>query len=86
MLSFIYRSSKKDEMYLYLANKDGFDELEEGLKRVFGEPQFVMMIDLNKREKLARADKAKVIDELNEKGYYLQMPPQPHQLNKTNDD
>lgn len=86
MLSFIYRSSKKDEMYLYLSKKDGFDTLDEGLKQVFGQPEFVMMVDLKKRDKLARVDIARVLEELNDKGFFLQMPPQPYKLNKTSND
>ena len=73
-------------MYLYLAQKDGFESLDDGLKQVFGHPEFVMMIDLNKRDKLARVDLARVIEELKHNGYYLQMPPQPHKLNTTNND
>ena len=73
-------------MYLYLSEKDGFETLDEGLKRVFGQPEFVMVLDLKKRDKLARVDLPRVIEELQDKGYYLQMPPQPHKLNTNTDD
>ncbi len=77
MLSFIYRSPKKDEMYLYLPAKDDFAALDEDFMRVFGEPEFVMMIDLTKREKLARVDINRVKQGLVDNGYYLQLPPNP---------
>ena len=67
-------------MYLYLLEKDGFSELDEQLQRTFGEPEFVMVINLSKRSKLARADINKVKEELTDKGYYLQMPPKPELL------
>ncbi|WP_287498479.1 YcgL domain-containing protein [Alteromonas sp. AO-Serp] len=35
---------------------------------------------LEKREKLGMVDKQKLIDELNEKGFYLQMPPKEDNL------
>ncbi|MCG8427804.1 MAG: YcgL domain-containing protein [Chromatiales bacterium] len=35
----IYRSSKKQEMYLYLAQEDGFSDLPEALQKGFGRPE-----------------------------------------------
>jgi len=80
MIVHVFRSPKKAEMYLYLLEKDGFSELDEQLQRTFGEPEFVMVINLSKRSKLARADINKVKEELTDKGYYLQMPPKPELL------
>lgn len=71
----IYRSSNKDEMYLYLAREEGFDELPEPLRRLFGTPTLVMNLQLTQRRPLAREDVASVISALDEQGYYLQMPP-----------
>lgn len=86
MLSFIYRSPKKDEMYLYLSAKDQFDDLDEALMKMFGTPEFVMMVNLAKRNQLARVDIRKVKAELQDKGYYLQMPPLPNPLNENKPD
>lgn len=86
MITYIFRSPKKDEMYLYLLDKEGFTDLDEALQKTFGEADFVMMVNLAKRDKLARVDIDKVKTELAENGYYLQMPPRPELLQvKQND-
>lgn len=86
MIAFVFRSPKKDEMYLYLSDKEGFNALDDQLKRVFGTPEFVMVIDLAKRDKLARVDIDRVRTELSDKGFYLQLPPKPHNLEPQLDD
>jgi hypothetical protein len=86
MIAFVFRSPKKEEMYLYLSDKEGFDALDDQLKRVFGTPEFVMVIDLAKRDKLARVDIERVRTELSANGFYLQLPPKPHNLEPQLDD
>jgi len=80
MKCFIYRSKAKAEMYLYLKEKDKFTILPENLIKIFGQPEFSMVIDLEKRQKLARVNVEKVKTELNSQGYFLQMPPVVHSL------
>lgn len=75
MITYIYRSPKKAEMYLYLTQKDDFSDLPEALLKAFGKPEFSMMVNLDKREKLAREDIHKVKTALEQEGFYLQMPP-----------
>lgn len=75
MICYIYRSRVKTEMYLYTTSKDDFTMLPEQLLRVFGRPEFSMLINLDKREHLARVDIEKVKHQIEEDGYYLQMPP-----------
>ena len=71
----IYRSSRKDELYVYLRAKDGFADLPEGLRTLLGTPTFVMDLELHRDRQLARADVQTVIEGLRSQGYYLQMPP-----------
>lgn len=71
----MHRSSKKQETYLYLLNKDDFDAVPEALKTSFGKPEFVVTMNLTQDKKLAQADTDKVLSELKEKGFYLQLPP-----------
>lgn len=71
----IYRSSRKDEMYLYLAEEEGFDQLPEALRRHFGRPQPVMSLLLHPGRPLAREDVNQVLHNLRTQGYHLQMPP-----------
>jgi uncharacterized protein len=78
MLASVYRSNKKDEMYLYVIQKDDFSSVPEPLMKVFGKPEFALQLNLNKRESLARVDIKEVRNKLNEEGFYLQMPPSIH--------
>ena len=72
----VYRSPRKQEMYLYLAQEDGFDALPAALLASFGEPILVIELELSPDRKLAREDVGKVIANLRDQGFHLQMPPQ----------
>jgi len=72
----IYRSPRKDEMYLYLAEADNFDPIPGALMERFGRPQLVMELDLSGERKLARVEVTRVIEALRENGFFLQMPPE----------
>jgi len=71
----VYRGTRKDEMYLYLAKEDAFDDLPSGLLERFGRPTLVMELELHPTRKLARQDVTKVIGNLRQHGYHLQLPP-----------
>jgi Uncharacterized protein conserved in bacteria len=75
MQCFIYKSSKKDQLYLYLPQKDEFKDVPPVLMDTMGQPEFVMELELSPERKLARANAADVLAGLKEKGFYLQMPP-----------
>ncbi|MEP1595585.1 MAG: YcgL domain-containing protein, partial [Halieaceae bacterium] len=46
----------------------------------FGEPESVMTLLLTADRKLARASAAEVLTSIEEKGFFLQMPPTPAEL------
>ena len=71
----IYKGNKKDEMYLYVNKSDGLEKVPEGLLSSFGELTPVTTLVLSETRKLARADIHRVLEELRDKGFYLQMPP-----------
>ena len=75
MNCWIYRSPKKDEMYLYLAKEDDFDAVPKELLKRFGTPAQIMELELTPERKLAREDVEKVKANLADKGFHLQMPP-----------
>lgn len=72
----VYRSPRQQEMYLYLAHEDGFDQIPPALLARFGEPILVIELELNPARKLAREDVNTVMANLREKGFHLQMPPE----------
>jgi len=71
----IYKSSRTQEAYLYLPKKNKFDDLPNELRELFGRPVLVMDMLLTDEKKLSRAVAAKVLSEIEDKGFYLQMPP-----------
>ena len=71
----IYRGSRKDEMYLYLAKEDGFDDLPPALMERFGTPKLVMELELHSKRSLARENVENVIANLKQQGFHLQLPP-----------
>ena len=71
----VYGSNRKDEMYLYLARKEGFEDLPAELRQRFGQPRLVMELDLNPCRSLAREDVNRVLDNLRQRGFHLQLPP-----------
>ena len=75
MKCYVYKSSKKEQLYLYLPNKDEFSDVPEILMQTMGIPQLVMELELTPERTLARADASEVLASLEEKGFYLQMPP-----------
>lgn len=71
----IYKSLKKDEMYLYVEKKDDFSRVPDSLMGVVGRLEFVMELELTPERKLAREDADEVRKNLAEQGFHLQMPP-----------
>jgi len=71
----IFLSPKRDEMYLYVDKQKGIKELPEELMQHFGKPQAVMTLLITPTTKLARVEAKEVYKGLISKGYYLQMPP-----------
>ncbi|MBF7690987.1 MULTISPECIES: YcgL domain-containing protein [Acinetobacter] len=81
----IYRSSKKDEMYIYVTSNmnetksedsDPLENVPDAVRQAFGRATFVMHLELHEGRKLARANVLHVIDSLETKGFFLQMPPE----------
>jgi len=75
MQCYVYKSSRRADTYLYLAERDGFGLLPEALRRALGDLTLVLELDLAQRTRLARADIGTVRAKLEDPGYYLQVPP-----------
>ena len=82
MLCAIYKSSKKDQTYLFVKTRDDFSSVPEPLMATFGTPNLVMLINLATKTKLGFADLEKVRNSLLAQGYYLQLPPPKEDLLK----
>jgi uncharacterized protein YcgL (UPF0745 family) len=71
----VFRSGNKSETYLYLARGHAYEDLPTELRQAFGEPVFVMQLELDEDRKLARVDAREVLEQLEAQGFYLQLPP-----------
>lgn len=76
MHCFIYKSLKKDYLYLYIVKRDDFSKVPDALVNSLGKMEFVMDLMLSPERKLAREDVGKVIKSLKEQGFFVQLPPQ----------
>ncbi|MEY4209674.1 MAG: hypothetical protein RLZ92_52 [Pseudomonadota bacterium] len=75
MQCYIYKSLKKDELYLYLDKKDDFSAIPSDLMQSIGRLSFIMELELTPERKLARENSEKVIASLINQGFFVQMPP-----------
>ncbi len=73
MLCFIYRCSLKQDMYIYLAEEDVFDNVPKEIFNSLGIVEFSMELELTSRTKLARENIETVLNNLKEHGFHLQL-------------
>ncbi|MEQ8263432.1 YcgL domain-containing protein [Pseudohaliea sp.] len=73
----VYRSPRKEGMYLFVDRDRPLEELPAELLAGFGKPELALSLVLTPERRLARADAATVLAALDEKGFYLQLPPKP---------
>lgn len=71
----VYRSAKREQMYLYVKKEEGLRRVPEPLLALFGKAVEAMVLVLTADKKLARVDAQQVMQQIEEKGFYLQMPP-----------
>ena len=71
----VFKSSRKDEMYLYIDKRQGLAHVPEQLLETFGKPVPVFTMILTPEKSLSRVNAADVVEGIKEKGFYLQMPP-----------
>ncbi|MBM7059507.1 YcgL domain-containing protein [Pseudomonas sp. UL073] len=71
----IYKSTRKNEMYLYVLKADALKRVPPALLSAFGTPQHAFDLVLSPERQLAREDIHQVLDNLDKQGFHLQMPP-----------
>lgn len=78
MQCYVYKGLKKQDHFLYLNEEieDNIfpDELPEALGELLGELSLIVSFDLTPERKLPNANAEQIITQLNEQGYFLQMP------------
>ena len=66
MQCFIYKSNKKDELYLYLDKQDDFSSIPEAILKSIGHPEYVMQLEITPERKLAREKASDIIKGIEE--------------------
>ena len=72
---YVYRSKSKTGMYVYLSEKDNFELLPDDLITRLGTIEFTFSFELTESRKLAQLDAKQVLNQMQEKGFFLQMTP-----------
>jgi len=75
MPCYVYKSLKKNLLYLYISQKDDFSRVPTELLQTFGTLEFVLELELTPERKLAKEDSQKVLASLQEQGFFVQLPP-----------
>lgn len=71
----VYKSLRQFDYYLFVKKDDGFSRLPDGLKQILGVLEKVIDLELDENRTLVQADVVEVMQQIEEKGYFLQMPP-----------
>ena len=75
MLCVVYKSLKQFDYYLYIRKEDSFSRVPDSLQTLLGTLEHVLEFELDEGRKLAQADSVQVMRQIEEQGFYLQMPP-----------
>ena len=73
----VFRSPRREGMYLYVDKAEGLARVPEALLKTFGTPRSALVLRLDAQRRLANADARAVLEALAERGFYLQVPPSP---------
>lgn len=71
----VFRSPRREGMYVYIPQQNNPGDLPASLLEYFGTPVHALDLVLTPERKLARADAVDVLAAIDEQGFYLQMPP-----------
>jgi len=71
----IYKGTRKTDHYLCIEQEDDFSRVPQALLDMLGQLELVIGLKLSPERHLAQADVNEVMRQLNEQGYYFQVPP-----------
>jgi uncharacterized protein YcgL (UPF0745 family) len=75
MHTWIYKGSRKANTYLYITEKDNFEQVPDALLDLLGELEFILHVELTPERKLAKANATDLRLQLDSSGFFLQLPP-----------
>jgi len=71
----IYKGKRKPDYYIFMPSEMSTDELPTEIQGMLGELETVMQLDITLQTTLAQSDPAVVLDIIQEKGFFIQIPP-----------
>lgn len=74
----VYKSQKKDDTYVFIPTQNPLSELPEALLKMLGQAELVMTLELTPEKKMARGTAEKILKDIKEQGFHLQMPESTH--------
>ncbi|MDA8562435.1 YcgL domain-containing protein [Luminiphilus sp.] len=75
----VFKTHRRPHTFLYVPKDLHPEDWPEGLAAIFSEPQKVLTLLLTPDQPLAMQTAAEVMSSLQTQGYFLQMPPPPHE-------
>ena len=73
----IYKTARRAETFLFVPAGVSPDTWPDGLSETFSPAERVMALTLTERQPLAAQSATEVLAAINERGYFLQLPPNP---------
>ncbi|MDY6840898.1 MAG: YcgL domain-containing protein [Pseudomonadota bacterium] len=70
----VFRSRKNNDTYLFVRRGQKWEALPESLRGIFGQPVHSMDLVLTPDRKLARTTGRQVLEAIDDKDFFLQMP------------
>lgn len=79
----VYRSLRKQETFLFVLQEDDLSRVPEVLLSTLGEIEKFLELELTPARKVARGEARYIMDDLLDKGFHLQLPPnkKPERIN-----
>jgi uncharacterized protein len=75
MLCIVFRSERRPDTYVYVADPAALGKLPEALRSGLGKLAEVLRFELTAQRKLAREDARRVLDNIHSIGFHVQFPP-----------
>lgn len=70
----IYKGKRKQEHYLFMPAESSLEDIPEHILEMLGEIQHVMNIDITPATHLAQSKPEAILEMIEEKGFYIQLP------------
>lgn len=74
MRCYVYKSRRRADTYLFLAQRDDFARVPEVLRAPLGDLDFTLEFDLTPGRRLVRGDGEAVRANLADRGFHIQFP------------